>query len=314
VSLGLIVTEGTSPSPDGLGYARIPGLYSDAQVDAWRAVTHAVHAQGAKIFVQFMHTGWASHVDNMPTGARAVSSTDVALPESIYTDTAGLQPASAPHALTEAEIGVVVEEFAHAARAAMEAGFDGIELHAANGYLIEQFLNANVNTRTDGYGGSIAGRNRFLLEVTRACIAAIGADKVGVRVSPYGAFNSTGAFPEVETQYLALATQLSVLGVMYLHLVDHESMGAPAIPSAFKVQLRQAFSGTFIASVGFDRETAEAILQRGDADLVAFGRASLANPDLLERLEDDVPLTSADMATLYTPGDAGYTDYAVAPA
>ena len=311
-TLGLLITEGTSPSPDGLGYARIPGLFTDEHIAAWRQVTDAVHTHEAKIFMQFMHCGRASHIDNLPAGARVVSSTDVALPESIFADSAGLQPASPPHALSEAEIAVVVTEFAHAGRCAMMAGFDGIELHAANGYLIEQFLNANINHRTDGYGGSIAARNRFALEITRACVAEIGADRVGVRISPYGVFNHSGAFPDVEHQFLALATQLSVLGVVYLHLVDHESMGAPPIPQTFKVALRKAFAGTFIASGGFDYQSAEDALHGQEADLIAFGRASLANPDLLDRMEDDVPLTPPTMATFYTPGPLGYIDYPVA--
>ncbi len=310
--LGLLITEGTSPSPDGLGYARIPGLFNAEQVAAWRVITETVHTHDAKIFAQFMHCGRASHVDNLPAGGRVVSSTAVALTESIFTDTAGLQPASLPHALTEPEIALVVTEVAHAARAAMDAGFDGIELHAANGYLIEQFLNANINDRADGYGGSIPGRNRFALEVARACADAIGPDRVGMRVSPYGVFNQAGAFPGLETQYLALATQLSAIGIVYLHLVDHESMGAPAIPHDFKIALREAFTGTFIASGGFDAVSAEAALQSQQADLVAFGRAALANPDLLRRLEAHIPLAPPNMATFYTPGPVGYTDYPAA--
>ncbi len=308
-TMGLIVTEGVSPAADGLGYARIPGLFSAEQVEAWRPITAAVHAAGGKIFVQFMHTGRASHVDNMPAGARVVSSTATPLPEPMYTDTAGMQPASVPHALTEAEIATVVAEHAHAARAAIEAGFDGVELHGANGYLIEQFLNANVNTRTDGYGGSIEARNRFALEVAQASVAAIGAHRVAMRISPYGAFNATGAFPEVEPQFLALATALGALGLCYLHLVDHSSMGAPPIPAEFKRALRKAFGGVFIASGGFDRDSAEAVLVSGDADLVAFGRPALANPDLVARLEQNAPLNAPDFSTFYTPGDKGYTDY-----
>ena len=169
-SMGLIITEGTSPSADGLGYARIPGLFTAAQVAAWRLSTDAVHEKGGKIFVQFMHCGRASHVDNLPAGARVVGPTTVPQSDPIFTDTTGLQPASTPHALTEDELAIVVTEFAHAARCAMDAGFDGIELHGANGYLIEQFLNANVNTRTDAYGGSIERRNRFALEVAGACV------------------------------------------------------------------------------------------------------------------------------------------------
>lgn len=308
-TLGLVITEGTSPSADGAGYARIPALYNQAHIAAWRRVTDAVHALEGKIFVQLMHCGRASHVDNLPPGARVVSSTGVALAESIFTDTAGLQPASPPHALSGHEVAAVVAEYAQSARAAIVAGFDGIELHAANGYLIEQFLNANINDRKDSYGGSIAGRNRFTLDVTRACIAVVGAHRVGVRVSPFGTFNGAGAYPDVEAQYLALAAELSGLGVVYLHLVDHESMGAPPVPRAFKAALRKEFFGTFIASGGFERATAENALELGEADLVAFGRAALANPDLLHRLEDNLPLTPADPATFYTPGPQGYTDY-----
>ncbi len=208
-----------------------------------------------------------------------------------------------------------VSEYAYAATLAIEAGFDGIELHGANGYLIEQFLNANLNTRSDGYGGSVAGRNRFAIEVARATAAAIGADRVGIRISPYGAFNVMGAFPEVEPQYLALVREFSALRLAYVHLVDHSSMGAPAIPASFKAELRAAFNGVFIGSGGLDRSKAEQLLKSGDADLVAFGRPALANPDLVARLQDNAPLNPPDFSTFYTPGEKGYTDYpALVPA
>ncbi len=314
-SLGLLITEGTSPSANGLGYARIPGLFTPEQVAGWRRVTDGVHARGGRIFVQLMHTGRASHVDNLPAGARVVGPVATPLAGDIYTDTKGLQKASPPHPLTEAEIATTVAEYAHSAKLAIEAGFDGVELHGANGYLIEQFLNPNLNTRTDGYGGSIAARNRFALEVARATVAAIGADRVGIRISPYGAFNEMGAFPEVEAQYLALVRDLSGLGLVYLHLVDHSSMGAPALPAEFKTRLRKAFDGVFIASGGFDRAGAEQILADGGADLVAFGRPALANPDLAKRLERNLVLNPPDFTTFYTPGEKGYTDYPVwAPA
>ena len=308
-SMGLIVTEGIAPSPNGLGYARIPGLFSKEQVAGWRLTTDAVHAQGGTIFAQLMHTGRASHTDNMPAGARVVGPVATPLPGEIYTDTLGNQPPTVPHALTEAEIAETVAEYALAATLAIEAGFDGIELHGANGYLIEQFLNANLNTRSDGYGGSIAGRNRFAIEVARATAAAIGADRVGIRISPYGAFNAMGAFPEVEPQYLALVREFSSLRLAYVHLVDHSSMGAPAIPASFKAELRAAFNGVFIGSGGLDRAKAEQLLTNGDADLVAFGRLALANPDLVDRLQDNAPLNPPDFATFYTPGEKGYTDY-----
>ncbi|HYW32459.1 MAG TPA: alkene reductase [Gemmatimonas sp.] len=308
-TIGLLITEGTAPSADGAGYARIPGLYNEAQVAAWKPVTDAVHAKGSHIFVQLMHTGRASHVDNLPAGARVVSSAATPLPDPIYTDAAGMQPASVPHALTEAEIAVVVQQFADSARHAIAAGFDGIELHAANGYLLEQFLNANLNTRSDGYGGSSTNRNRFVLEIAKATIAAIGADRVGIRVSPHGAFNAMGAFDSVDEQYIDLATELGKLGLAYLHLVNHQSMGAPPLPSDLSQKLKAAFGGTFIASGGLDRAHAESLIASDLADLVAFGRSALANPDLAERLQNEAPLNAPDFPTFYTPGEKGYTDY-----
>lgn len=310
-SHGLIITEGVAPSADGAGYARIPGLYNAEQVAAWKPVTAAVHAAGGRIFVQLMHTGRASHVDNLPAGARVVSSAAVTLPDPVYTDTKQLQPASLPHALTEAEVETVVQEFVVAARHAIEAGFDGIELHAANGYLLEQFLNANLNTRTDRFGGSAERRNRFVLDVARATAAAIGADRVGIRVSPHGQFNGMGSFDGVDAQYIALARELGALKLAYLHLVNHESMGAQPLPEALPRQLKEAFGGIFIASGGLDREKAEALLASGAADLVAFGRPALANPDLPRRLQQNAPLNAPDFATFYTPGEQGYTDYPV---
>nr|WP_314902220.1 hypothetical protein [uncultured Deefgea sp.] len=194
---GLIITEGTSPSPDGLGYARIPGLFNAEHVAGWQLSTSAAHRGGAKIFVQLMHCGRVTGEANLPAGSRAVGPTEKVLEGEIYTDVAGMQPHALPHALTEAEIPALIAEYVNAAKLAIEAGFDGIELHAANGYLPEQFLNANVNTREDGYGGSAAARNRIVLEVAQACVAAIGADKVGIRVSPYGVFNGTGEFEAI---------------------------------------------------------------------------------------------------------------------
>ena len=311
---GLIVTEGTSPSPDGLGYARIPGLFNAEQVAGWRAVTDAVHAQGAKIFVQLMHTGRVAHVANLPAGAKVVGPTAAPLAGDMYTDAQGMQPHSPPQAMDAQAIAQAVDEFVKSAKLAVEAGFDGVELHAANGYLLEQFLNANVNTRDDAYGGSADKRNRLAIEVARATVAAIGADKVGIRVSPYGVFNGTGAFDGVEAQYLALARELGALKLAYLHLVDHSSMGAPAVPAAFKTQLRTAFGGNFIASGGLDRQSAEQVLTDGRGDLVAFGRAWLANPDLIERMKAGLPLNAPDPSTFYTPGAKGYTDYPQAEA
>ena len=306
---GLIITEGTSPSPNGLGYARIPGLFNAEQVAGWRRVTDAVHAHGAKIFVQLMHTGRVSHVANLPTGAKVVGPVSSPLAGEMYTDAQGMQPHSTPQAMSAEDIVQATGEYVRAAQLAIEAGFDGVELHAANGYLLEQFLNANVNTRDDAYGGSAEKRNRFVLEVARATVAAIGAARVGIRVSPYGVFNGTGAFDGVDEQYLALARELGALKLAYLHLVDHSSMGAPEVPAAFKTGLRSAFGGTFIASGGLDRHSAEQVLKDGRGDLVAFGRAWLANPDLIERMEAGLALNAPDPAAYYTADAKGYTDY-----
>jgi N-ethylmaleimide reductase len=308
-SAGLVVTEGTTPSPDGLGYARIPGLFNAAQVRGWKTVTDAVHAKSGKIFVQFMHTGRIGNVANLPAGAEIVGPMAEACPGEIFTDTNGMQPYSLPRRMTERDIAHAIGEYAQAARLALEAGFDGVELHAANGYLIEQFLNANVNRRDDAYGNGSAGRNRFALEVARATVAAIGGERVGIRLSPYGAFNSTGHFPEQDEQYLALASELSALGLLYLHVLDHSAMGAPAVPAELKAELRSRFEGLFILAGGFDRESAETALRERRADLIAFGRPFLANPDLVARLSANAPLNAPDMATFYVPGAKGYTDY-----
>jgi N-ethylmaleimide reductase len=257
-----------------------------------------------------MHTGRVSHQDNLPVGAQVVGPSPEACPGEMWVDKTGsMQPHTAPHALTEAEIKNVVHEYANAAKLAIQAGFDGIELHAANGYLAEQFLNPNVNKRTDGYGANIAGRNRFVLEVADVCVKAIGATKVGIRISPQGVFNSTGDFPELEPQFLALSRDLSKLGLVYLHLVDHSAMGAPAVSAELKKKIRQAFAGTYIAVGGFTAQTAETVLEAKEADLIAFGRPFISNPDLVEKLKTGAALTDPDMSTFYTRGEKGYTDY-----
>ena len=306
---GLIITEGTSPSPNGLGYVRTPGLYNAAHAAGWKLVTDAVHAKGGKIVIQLMHTGRVGNLINMPAGAEVISPTATVLPGEIHTDAKGMQPHSAPRAMTQADIDHAVAEFAASAQLAIEAGFDGVELHGANGYLIEQFLNGNVNQRTDGYGGSAAGRNRFALEVVRAVANRIGAGKVGIRVSPHGVFNATGPFDGVDEQYIALVKELSAIGLLYVHELDHSAMGAPPVPAATKAALREAFKGPFILAGGFDRTTGEKALQAGRADLIAYGRPFISNPDLVERMKKDAALTAPDFSTFYTPGSKGYTDY-----
>ena len=308
-SAGLIITEGTSPSPNGLGYPRIPGLFNDAQVQGWKLVTDAVHAKGGKIVVQLMHTGRVTHQANLPAGAEVLSASSDVCPGEIRTDTQGNQPHTPPRAMTEADIQAVIGEYATAARLAIQAGFDGIELHAANGYFLEQFLNANINRRTDGYGGTAEGRNRLVLEVARAAVKEIGAERVGIRLSPHGVLNGAGAFEGVDAQYLALVKELSTLGLMYVHVLDHSAIGAPAVPASLKADLRAAFKGPFILAGGFDKASAQQALGEGRADLIAMGRPFLANPDLVARMRSDAPLNAVDPSTFYTSGAQGYTDY-----
>jgi N-ethylmaleimide reductase len=308
-SAGLIITEGTSPSPNGLGYPRIPGIFSSEQVTGWKKVTDAVHAKGAKIFVQLMHTGRIGHQLNLPKGAKVLAPSAVRAAGQMYTDAEGLKDHPTPEAMTAADILATKAEFVTAATNAVKAGFDGIELHAANGYLLEQFIRPNSNTRTDQYGGPIENRARFVLEVVEATIAAIGKDKVGIRLSPFGVFNDMPLYPEMESDYAYLAGKLNDLGLVYIHLVDHSAQGAPVVPDSVKATFRKTFKRTLILSGGYDAARAEADLAAGKADLIAFGKAFLANPDLVERWKTQAKLNAFDASTFYTPGVKGYTDY-----
>lgn len=308
-SMGLIITEGTSPSPNGLGYPRIPGIFSAAQVEGWKAITTAAHNGDAKIFIQLMHTGRIGHPLNLPAGGRLLAPSAIAAAGEMYTDAEGLKAHPVPEAMTTDDIQTAVAEYANAAKNAVQAGFDGIELHAANGYLLEQFIRPSSNQRDDKYGGSIENRARFVLEVVDASIAAIGKDKVGIRLSPYGVFNDMPLYDETAADYRYLAEQLNQRGLVYIHLVDHSAMGAPEVPAAIKADFRSRFKGRLILSGGYDAERAESDLQAGKCDLIAFGRPALANPDLVQRWQDHATLNEPDMSTFYTPGPKGYTDY-----
>lgn len=309
-SAGLIITEGTSPSPNGLGYARIPGLFNVEQIAAWKAVTDGVHAKGGKIFVQLMHTGRITHPLNLPEGAKVVGPSAIpAETTEMYTDKEGMKPLPIPEALSAEGIKNTMKEYVTSAEAAVQAGFDGIELHAANGYLLEQFLSAASNQRQDEYGDSEENRNRFVLEVAQSVANAIGKEKVGIRLSPFGAFNDIKWDDTTESQFTKLAAGLKAIGVVYIHVVDHTSMGAPAFPQSIKDEIRNAFGGTIIMSGGYDAEKAEADLAAGQGELVAFGRPYISNPDLVERFEEAIPLAVPDYNTFYTPGAKGYIDY-----
>ena len=308
-SAGLIITEGTSSSPNGLGYPRIPGIFSTAQVEGWKAITEAAHGKGARIFLQLMHCGRISHLLNLPAGARVIAPSAVAASGEMYTDAEGMKPFPVPEAMTADDIKVAIAEYADAAKNAVEAGFDGVELHAANGYLLEQFIRPNSNLRSDSYGGSIEGRARFVLEVVEAVKVAIGKEKVGIRLSPFGVFNDMPLYEKMEEEYTWLARKLNDSGLAYIHLVDHSSMGAPPVPDSMKATFRNTFKGALILSGGYDAQRAESDLAGGKCDLIAFGRAFIANPDLVERWKSGAALNPPDMDTFYSPGPKGYTDY-----
>jgi N-ethylmaleimide reductase len=315
-SAGLIITEGTSPSPNGLGYARIPGIFSKKQTDSWQLTTKAVHAGGACIFMQLMHSGRVGSILNLPTGAALLAPSAVPMSGLIWTDSQGEQPYDQPREMSLADVKGTIAEYAQSARNAIDAGFDGVEVHGANGYLITQFLDPGSNQRTDIYGGDAEKRNRFAIDVTEAVIAEVGAERVGIRLSPHGVFNDmSGSYPGIAVQYAALAAVVGRLGLSYLHLVDHSAMGAPKPDPATVQAMCQAFrnagGGSVILSGGYDRERAEIDLQSGAADLIAFGRPFISNPDLVARLREGYPLAEADQATFYSPGAEGYIDYPV---
>lgn len=297
---GLIITEGISPSPNGLGYARIPGLYNKEQAQSWRKVTDAVHAKGGRIFAQLMHTGRNSNLLNMPAGAKILAPSAIASKDQLWTDQSGNQPLPVPSEMTSDEIEKTIQEYAQSAQLAVAtAGFDGVELHAANGYLIDQFLNTKTNKRGDIYGKD---RTEFAFRVAKAVIEKIGSDKVGIRLSPYGVFNDLEVFEKTDEFYTELVRRLSTLGLVYVHVIDHGKGNV-------KQMIRSAFKGTYILSTGYDAARAEVELKENRGDLVAFGRAFIANPDYVERVRRGIPLQEMDATKLYTAGADGYTDY-----
>lgn len=302
----LIITEGTAPTPDALGYPRIPGIYSREQVEGWKKTTAAVHTGNSKIFLQLMHTGRIGNIDNLPEGVVLAGASELRAAGQIFTDTKGLQDHSEPTALTTEGVLNIIKGHVTASTNAMEAGFDGIELHGANGYLIEQFLNPNVNTRTDDYGGSMKKRAKLAIDLATEIAAAIGKEKVGIRFSPYSVSGDLGTYPDdqVHEMYTFLARELDKVGIAYIHISSN-----PKIPQKMFDAIRTAFTNTTIMCNGLTPETAEAALNNSFANLVAFGRSYLANPDLDIRIAEHAQLNQPDYSTLYTPGAKGYTDY-----
>jgi N-ethylmaleimide reductase len=308
-SAGLIIAEATVVSPQGRGYAFTPGLYSAAQVEGWRRVTGAVHARGGRIFDQLWHVGRISHPKLQPGGALPVAPSAICAKANAFTDV-GFEPCVTPRALETAEIPAIVEDFRRAATHALDAGFDGVEIHAANGYLIEQFLRDSTNQRADAYGGPREHRARFLLEVVEAVVAACGGERVGIRLSPLSPSNGAALDSDPEGTYGDVVERLNAFGLAYLHMIEGATQGAREVAGGFDLQiLRRAFHGLYVANNGYDLGLARDARRRGLADLVCFGRPFIANPDLVERLRTGAPLSVPDRTTFYAGGAPGYTDY-----
>lgn len=302
-SAGLIITEATQVSPQGVGYPNTPGIHTEEQVRGWHQVTRAVHEKGGRIFLQLWHVGRISHPSLQPDGALPVAPSAIKPKGEAFT-LIGLQPFVTPRALETDEIAEVVKQYQDAAVNAMAAGFDGVEIHAANGYLLDQFLREGSNRRNDRYGGSLENRVRLLLEVTDAVVGVWGADRVGVRISPISSFNDMfDSDPQGTFEFVT--QRLDPVGLAYLHVVE---MGVEEKPFDFS-RLRKRFHGQYMANTGYTKARANRALAEGEADLVAFGALFLANPDLPARFGEDGPLNTPDQATFYGGGAQGYIDY-----
>ncbi|WP_233842918.1 alkene reductase [Dyella sp. 2HG41-7] len=302
--LGLIVTEGTQPSDDGQGYLTTPGIYTDAHVEGWRKVTTAVHAKGARIFIQLMHAGRVSHPDNTPHHRQGVAPSAVAPGTPMFT-VKGMQDIPAPRALSTEEVRQTIQDFRHAARRAIDAGADGVEIHGANSYLIQQFFAPNANHRTDEYGGSLENRARFAIEVVKAIADEVGAGKTAIRLSPGSTMNGIDEGAEGPDLYRYLTTELDKLGLAYIHIMH---LGNETLLE----DLREIWKHSLILSrPGRLREDIGTDVTSGLADLEAYGQMVLANPDFLARLKTNAPMNAANSATFFGGGAAGYTDYPV---
>lgn len=309
---GLIVSEGTQISPTAKGYAWTPGIYTPEQIAGWRIVTEAVHAKGGSIFAQLWHVGRVTHTDNIggqqPISSSALIAENVKVFVDNGTDAPGFVDVVAPRAMTKADIAQVIADYRQAALNAMVAGFDGIELHAANGYLINQFIDSEANNRSDEYGGSLENRLRFLDEVVAALVDAIGAERVGVRLAPLTTLNGTVDADPIST-YTAAAALLNKHRIVYLHIAEVDWDDAPDTPLSFKQALREAYQGVLIYAGRYNAHTAEQAINDGLADMIGFGRPFIANPDLPERLQQGYPLAEHDPTTLFGGGEKGLTDY-----
>jgi N-ethylmaleimide reductase len=313
---GLIITEGTAISPTASGVLHIPGLFTPEQVAGWRLVTAAVHEAGTKIFTQLWHVGRVSHTSNQPGGIAPVSASNIPAANSFawgYDENGkeNFVPCSTPRALTNTEVKAVIQDFAQAAANAVLAGFDGVELHGANGYLIEQFLHPLINNRSDEYGGSIENRSRFLLEAIDAGIDRIGADKVAIRLTPYGGLHEMPHYEELEATYSYLAKELGKRNIAYIHIMDQKSRGSYALPEGYLARFRKQYNGLLILTGGMDKEKSIQYITDDLIDLAGFGEAFIANPDLTSRLKNNWPLNEPDRSLHYGGATHGYTDYPV---
>lgn len=306
-SAGLIISEGTQISAEGKGYIQTPGIYSAEQVVGWKTVTDAVHQAGGRIFAQLWHVGRISHVSLLPDGQPPVAPSPITANSQTFTAT-GFADVSEPRALEAGEIARVVADYRKAAENAKTAGFDGVEIHAANGYLLDQFLRDGTNNRDDAYGGTAENRTRFLAEVFDAVTGVYPAKRVGVRFSPFSGFNDIADSDPVATFGVAMA-RANDAGLGYVHLVEGEMGGARSFPAGSIDTLRSNFSGAYMANNAYDRKMAIDAIESGDADLIAFGSLFLANPDLVSRFRQDAPLNTPDPETFYGGGAEGYTDY-----
>lgn len=308
-SAGLIIAEATNISAQGRGYAYTPGIYTDAQVAGWQLTTDAVHAQGGRIVLQLWHVGRYSHPALQENGALPVAPSAIRPKGQAFTEQ-GMQDVQTPRALETDEISAVVADYRHAAQCALRAGFDGVEIHAANGYLLDQFLRDSTNQRTDGYGGSSANRARIVREVVDAVVGVWGASRVGIRLSPATTFGDTPLDSAIMQTYGGLIDAIAPLGLMYLHLIEGETGGSRDLPDGVDLpNLRQRFAGPLMLNNGYTRSLALAARQQQQAELICFGRPFIANPDLVARLASNAPLAALNPKTLYGGGAAGYTDY-----
>jgi N-ethylmaleimide reductase len=299
-SAGLIITEATNVSPMAKGYVRTPGIFTNAQIESWRNVTQAVHTRGGKIFMQLFHTGRIALPDFLPGNTQPVAPSAVRATGSNYTDE-GMKEFVTPREITKDEIAQTVADFGKAARNVITAGFDGVELHSASGYLVQQFLTTNVNLRTDEYGGSIENRTRFLFAVLDAMVSEAGSQRVGVKFSPQIKFNDIEE-NDADEVYPYILERLNNRRLAYVHVSDVASGG-------WHAKLRRNYNGVYLANGGFTRESGATLLAQGGADAIVFGTKFLANPDLPERFRLDAQLNEPDRATFYSPGQRGYTDY-----